>query len=112
MTDSINKIRAALLAPEAGVAEPKRAKQSSFQAQVLDLEVNETASRAIALDDIEKLAYLLTALPAEREKLRNNVAPAVRRAKEKVDGADYKVEISDVLTGSNLFVVAFVTRVA
>lgn len=113
MTKPLNKIKAAMLAPEAGVAEPKRAKSSSFAAQVLDLEVCETASRAMTMDhEHRSVAFVLAALPAEREKLRNNVSPAVRRAKEKIDGADYKVEIADVLTGSTLFLVALVTRVA
>jgi len=113
MNNPINRIKAAILAPEAGVPEPKRGKLSSFQAQVLDLDVDETACRALKMNDSTiRFDVLLALLPAEREKLRNNVAPAVKRAKEKIEGADYKVEISDVMTGSALFLVAFVTRVA
>lgn len=112
MTKPLNKIKAAMLAPEAGVAEPKRAKSSSFAAQVLDLDIGETASRAVVPIAAGCFTDLLKDLPAEREKLRNNVGPAVRRAKEKVEGSDYKVEIADVLTGSTLFLVALVTRVA
>lgn len=111
MTNIKSKLKAAVMAPESGVTEPPRARTSSFQAQVMDLDVGETATRAVSLNGGCTMNGNLAVLPGERDKLRNNVAPAVRRAKEKI-GSDYRVEVVDVLTGSALFVTAFVTRVA
>lgn len=109
-TDLTLKLSAAMMAPEDQV-EPRRARSSSFAASVADLMVGETASRAVQLRPDIPLAEIASSIASLREELRNNVAPAVRRARESVGGT-YTVEVEEVWTGrGNLFLVGFVTRV-
>lgn len=109
---SIDKVKAAIMAPERDVPEPRRAKQSSFAAQVMDLEVGQSASRVAAVTMTASLAQLQQDIPAQRDNLRNGCAPAVKRAKERVQG-EYTTEVGVMtMPGMTMYVVAVVTRVA
>lgn len=110
---SIDKVAAAIRAPEAGVAEPKRSRLSSFAAQVLDLDVGQQASRVMQVPTSSTLEEIAGDLPDYRDNLRNGCAPAIKRAKEKLVGAEYTTEIGVVtMPAMTMYVVAVVTRVS
>ena len=105
-------IAAAILSPEAGVAEPKRAKLSSFAAQILDLEPGQCASRVVQVPSDTPLSELRSLMSTMRDNLRNNVAPARARAADKLK-AEFSTEVTDFMTpAAVLYVVAIVTRVS
>lgn len=114
MTKKVDKatLKAAVMTVDDDVGEPTRRRASSFSSAVADLAVGQTASRAIRLDPETSLAELAERGSEWREAMRNNIAPAVRRAREQT-GGEYEVEVSDALTPSRRFyIVAFVTRTA
>lgn len=101
------------MAPESDVAEPKRAKQSSFAAQVLDLDVGQCASRVTAVEQGDMLGSIAINMPGMRDNLRNGCAPAIKRAKERTPGAEYTTEIGVMtMPAMTMYVVAVVTRLA
>lgn len=93
----------------------RRAPQpGSFASVVAALKVGETATKSmsIPLTD-EELPIKLASLPEMRERLANNITPAVTRAKRNIRCSDYTTEVTQVLTPKGrVYVVAFVTRIA
>lgn len=113
MNTKTAKIAAAIQEPETGVAEPKRGKESSFSAQVADLQVGDTASRAVQIDGEHTLATFAESASLWRDQLRNTIAPAVKRAKARNADAEYTNEIGTmIMPGMSLYIVAVVTRVS
>ncbi len=85
---------------------------NSFNAQVADLQTGESVSKIRAIDPTTPVQRLPEELPSVRQQVRNACAPAVTRAKEQT-GADYTVEVGDVvMPAGNFYVVAVVTRVS
>jgi hypothetical protein len=106
------RLSAAIETPETGLDEPQRRKSSSFAAQVLDLEVGETAPRISRIDPGATIAVIAESLPDLRNSMRNGVSSAVRRAMERT-GGEYSVEVTDFTTPAGAwFVLALVTRVS
>lgn len=105
-------ITAALATPDDDVQQPSRRKPGSFNAQVADLAVNETASQAKMIDADLSIAEVQAGLPVMRQELRNNITKVVARAKE-ATGGEYTVEVTDFTTHArNWFLIALVTRTA
>jgi hypothetical protein len=105
-------MKAALDAPEDDVVEDSRRIPHSFAMLVENLEVGEIASRTLDIDpNLPWAEYDATVNPL-RVRLRNNVAPAVKRAKENVPGAQYRVEVVDIRLTAGPVLVVCVTRTA
>lgn len=82
----------------------------SFQAQITELDVGESASKVRALDPTSTLNVLILGLPAMRQQLRNAIAPSVARAKS-ATGGTYAIEVGDmIMPAGNIYIVAVVTR--
>lgn len=83
---------------------------------IASLQVNETASKAIALNDAASLAFVMAELPATKEKLRNSINSAIARASARTEGR-YVSQITECITSAspllaaNMYVVALITRV-
>lgn len=101
----------ALATPDLDVPEQSRRSESSFAVLVSNLDVGEIACRTIALDPDMLMSEYEAALPALRVNARNNAAPAVKRAKAEIPGADYRVEITEVILRAGAAMVTCVTRV-
>lgn len=86
----------------------------SFAAHVAALQVGETATRAMTLTPSKgHLQRDLDDIASFRERLANNITPAVTRAKRNISGSDYTTEVTQVLTPKGrIYVVAFITRIA
>lgn len=111
-TNPLQQVAMAMNTVEDDVSAPTRKRSSSFASVISDLDVGETASRAVRVDQSLTLAEYTERYAALREALRNNVAPSVRQAKLRT-GGEYSVEVVDTLTPSrSLFIVALVTRIA
>lgn len=104
---------ALMKSPEDDVEVPQRRTPGSFLSQLTDLRLGECAARAQRIEGHCTLADFQAQSAAWREALRNTVSTAVRHARNRVPGADYAIEVTDVLTASrNLFITAIVTRIA
>lgn len=113
MTDKATQLTVAMSTIDSGIEPPSRRRSSSFAAAVADLDVGESASRAVQIDGDQTLTQISGQLTAMKSDLRNNTAPAVRRARERIAGSDYTIEIGEMLTFTGkLFLVAIVTRVS
>jgi hypothetical protein len=79
---------------------------------VENLEVGEVASRTLPIDpNLPWGDYDATVTPL-RVRMRNNIAPAVKRAKDAIPGADYRVEVADIRLAAGPALTVCVTRVA
>lgn len=110
-TTTQGKIAEALAVPEDDIDQPTRRRPHSFNAQVADLRVGETASKAQPLAGHLSLDEIRASLPVLRTSLRNNVTKVVQRAREATCG-EYRLEVTDVTTHDrNWFLLALVTRI-
>ena len=105
-------IKAAIADPDSEMPEPSRRVVHSMAMQVENLELGEIASRSVPIPDNLTLAEYDAAVKPLRVKLHNNVAPAVRRAKEAIPGAAYRTEVVDVRLVAGAALVICVTRIA
>lgn len=107
-----NSIAAALATPEPDVAKPQRRGSSSFLSAVTDLQVGETASRAIGMDDTLSLAMLREKASEARLQMRNSHSATIARAVT-ATGGEYSQEVTDVMTsGRKWYVLGLITRTA
>lgn len=104
-------IAAALKTPESDVPEPKRTRQSSFSAQVKDLDVGEIAVKAVALDAGKTVAESIDLLQEKKQSIREGVAPMVSRL-QAANGTTYTVTTSDTLTPQGYVAMVLVRRTA
>lgn len=104
-------IVAALASPDLDVPEQSLRSDSSFGTLVSNLEIGEIATRSAPLDPDMMLCDYDRTLPPLRVRARNNAAPAVKRAKDAVPGADYRVEVREVMLQAGGALVTCVTRV-
>ena len=82
----------------------------SFSAAVAALSPGEEVAKLHRIDTSATFESIQSALPEMRDTLRNNIAPAVARAKEST-GGQYSVEVTDFMTNArNWFLIAVVTR--
>lgn len=108
----IQAFAAALAAPEDDVPEQSRRIPHSFAMLVENLEIGDVATRATPIDpNMPWAAYDATVTPM-RVRMRNNIAPAVKRAKDAIPGADYRVEVADIRLAAGPALVVCVTRIA
>lgn len=109
---SLTALKEALVVPEDDVPEPSRRVPHSFAMLVENLEVGDVASRTIPLNPHLALGEYDTVATSMRVRLRNNVAPAVKRAKDAVPGAEYRVEVADIRLAAGAALTVCVTRIA
>lgn len=89
-----------------------RRRDSSFATVVASLDVGHTAARAMRLHPSTPLGDLELEGARWKEALRNNTAPAVKRAREQT-GGEYEVEVTEAMTTKRrIYIVALVTRTA
>lgn len=105
-------IKAAMDEPENAVPEPSRRIAHSFAMLVENLEVGDIATRAMPINPDLTLAEYDEVVTPFRVRVRNNIAPAVKRAKEAIPGADYRVEVADIRLSAGAALVVCVTRIA
>lgn len=104
---------AALAIPDDDVAQPTRQVPGSFTAQVAALNVEECAAKCWPAPQSALVLRLCDELPAMREQVRNACTSAVKAAKERIPGSNYRVEVGEMVSsGSRLYVLAVVTRIA
>ena len=109
---ALQQVTVAMNTVEDDVAEPSRKRSSSVASVLTDLDVGETASRAVRVDPDLSLASYAERYAEMRETLRNNVAPSMRQAKARTGGT-YSIEVVDTLTPNrSMFIVALITRTA
>lgn len=95
-----------------GITTRHRRQPLSFAAAVANLEPGEEFAKLQRIDTSATFESIQSALPEMRDTLRNNIAPAVARAKE-ATGGQYSVEVTDFMTNArNWFLIAVVTRTA
>ena len=93
-----------------GITTRNRRQPLSFAAAVANLEPGEEFAKLQRIDTSATFESIQSALPAMRDTLRNNIAPAVARAKAETHG-QYSVEVTDFMTNArNWFLIAVVTR--
>lgn len=93
-----------------GIGPRSRRTPYSFSAAVAGLAVGEEVAKLQRIDTSATFESIQSALPEMRDTLRNNIAPAVARAKE-ATGGQYSVEVTDFMTNArNWFLIAVVTR--
>lgn len=101
----------ALSKPERGITPPSRRKQSSFAAQVIDLEIGQSCSRVEQIDPTMSLLMIQQNINTMRRQFRDRCDPAVAEAKKQT-GNSYISESADFMTkASSWFLVVVVTRV-
>lgn len=95
-----------------GITTRHRRQPLSFAAAVANLEPGEEFAKLQRINASATFESIQATLPAMRDTLRNNIAPAVARAKAET-GGQYSVEVTDFMTTSrNWFLIAVVTRTA
>lgn len=105
-------IAAGLATPEDDVNVPARRKSTSFNAQVAELSIGETASRANRIDESLTVAQVRAAIAEMKTGLRNNLKKVAQRAAEST-GGEFSVEVTDVTTSaSNWYLLGLITRIA
>lgn len=111
--DALKKVATAIKVAEAGVSEPSRRRSSSFASQITDLtDIGHVAARVQPFPSDWSMDDISANMSDMREKLRNNIAPSVRQAKNRVPGADYSVEVTSFAATTKMYVIALVTRTA
>jgi hypothetical protein len=84
----------------------------SLQAQIAELEVNETITKSQLIDEKLSLAKLREALPEMRHELRNSYSVAVNRAKAG-SSRDYRVQVFEAQSlEGEWFMIAVIRRTA
>lgn len=104
-------VLAAIATPDYDVPEENTRYENALSTHVAALEVGEVASRTRMLDGDMPLCEYEATLPELRRAARNNAAPAVKRAKNEIPGADYRIEIRDIMLQAGGGLVTCVTRV-
>lgn len=93
--------------------EPSRRQPASFSAQLFNLKVGETASRAVVLDEHLLLSEMKAISDKTASDLRDGVLPMVSRLKRREPDRDF-TSASGMLIASDgrAYVAIFVTRIA
>jgi hypothetical protein len=103
----------AAMGPESDVAQPPRARSSSFASMVADMNVgDQPVARVQQVPDDLSIGDALAIMSSMSEKLRNSVQSAVYQAKRRLPGSDYSIEITDIKMKSGLYILALVHRIA
>lgn len=99
------------MAPEGDVTIPTRIRAYSFAASVTDLNVgDQPAAKVQLIDPATPIGDAINGVTALSDKLRNSVQSTVNQAKRRVPGAEYSIEISDVMMKSGMYLLALVHR--
>lgn len=101
----------ALSVPDTGIDPPSKRNPNSLTSLIASLRVGECASRVEALDSNMSVRDMALTVGEIKSTLRNNVAPSVRNARQRVAGSEFTVEVAELVTpAGSLYVVAIITR--
>lgn len=109
----IGKAMVAAMSPETDVPPPSRARSASLASAIADLTVGgDPASKVAKCDPALTFERYTSQKSQLNERLRNTVQSSVNQAKRRVPGAEYSIEINDLITKSGMYLVALVSRTA
>lgn len=111
-TATINKALAAAMGTEPDVAPPaSKARSGSLTSAIADLQLgSDPVAKVYMVEPDVKAQDLRAVLSTEKERMRNNVTSCVVAARKRVPGADYSIEVGEILMGSGVYVVALISR--
>lgn len=106
-------ITAALMTPDPEVPMPNnRRKQSSFAAQISDLELGEVAFKGHAIPTSVFAGEISSEMKAVRDRLRNNVGASIATVKNRSKGIEFTTSVVHFVTPEGeMYVAAIVKRI-